>query len=66
MCKILQQAESHFMDFQSLHLAMIASQHVRYDRCSKNGVVCVEIWSGGLFGSIYSTPQGVNSEEAVF
>lgn len=50
MCKILQQAESHFMDFQSLHLAMIASQHVPYDRCSKNGVVCVEIWSGGLFG----------------
>lgn len=26
MCKVLQQAESHFMDFQSLHLAMIEEQ----------------------------------------
>lgn len=38
MCKILQQAESHFMEFQSLHLAMITLQHGPYDICSETGV----------------------------
>lgn len=44
MCKILQQAESHFIDFQSLHLAMITLQHDPYDICSETTYI-IRCWS---------------------
>lgn len=37
MCKILLQAESHFMDFQSLCLAMLILQRGPYDIFSETG-----------------------------
>lgn len=62
MCKILQQAESHFMDFQSLHLAMITLQHGPYDICSETGVgLCCDLVRRTAWLNL-STLQGVNSD----